>query len=219
MDPNLKQALGQPDVQDVLSRAGLHADTTVRKYIWRGFRPSAPAASHEVCAGDRSGADFVMDALTKLLNGDRAYDVSKTLLQNLNSITDSLIWSYKVTSDKGPIVDYALETDAEGNAIDPISTSKEATPGVSDKVVEDEILEDQNKAFHILRAAFDGDEEVQAYLDAMKEGYFKVEDIAVVTDIPAPRISEIRRKVKNFAKEFFGSQNFPDLKRKIVRGL
>jgi len=219
MDSNLKEALVQPNVQDILIRAASHADFTIRLYIWRGFRPTASAASSEVCAGDRSGMDFVMDALEKLLDGKRAYGASKDLLQNLNSITDSLIWSYKTVSDKDPFVDHAVEADEEGKAIDPISTAEETTPGVADTIVTDEAIQDQKRAVQILRASFDGNEEVQKYLDAMSEGYFKIAEIAIVTDIRAERISEIRRMVKKYAKNFFGTPNFSELKRKIDRGL
>lgn len=217
MDPDLKVALEQPDVREVVKLAALHADSIIRRYFWRGYRPTASISSHEVLAGDRSAEDFVMDALAKLIEGAREYNPSKTLLENLNSATDSLIWSHKVASDKKPLEDYAVETNEEGQAIDPISTAKDETPNVADAVITNEAIEDQKRAFENLRASFDGEDDVQAYLDAMKEGYFKVADIATVTDMPAERVSEIRRMVRKYAKKFFGFQNFADLKRKIER--
>src|SRR6266699_160047 len=117
-------ALKGPGWKDTFARAVLHADTTIRKYIWRGFRPKF-RAENEITVGDKSGSDFVVAAIERLLDGKRTYDPSKDLLSNLNSITDSLIWSEKKRSDRTGIVDHVESTDDSGDASDPISDAKD----------------------------------------------------------------------------------------------
>src|SRR5437899_7204452 len=97
-DPAVMAALKGPGWNDTFARAVLHADTTIRKYIWRGFRPTFKA-KNEIAVGDKSATDFVLEAVERLLQGKRTYDTSKDLLSNLNAITDSLIWSEKKSSD------------------------------------------------------------------------------------------------------------------------
>lgn len=218
MDPALKAALDRPDIEQVLARAVAHADFRIRRYIWRGFRPTTSAKKNCVCAGDRSADDFVAEALGKLLEGVRAYDPSRDLLENLNSATDSLIWSYKNTSDRSPVADYAISKGEDGRPIDPITTSKEVGPGTDDSLIFEEIRADQSRAYDNLRASFDGNRDMQAYLDAMREGFFNPRDIADVTHLTAEQVSELRRSAKNHAKLLFGVQNFTELKRKIEQG-
>ena len=106
MDSPLDTALNHPDCQKILALAVGHADITIRKYVWRGLRPTF-RSDQEILAGDKSASDFVQEAIKRLRGGQRAFDASKTLLENINSITDSLIWSEKKSSDRTGIVDYA----------------------------------------------------------------------------------------------------------------
>src|SRR6516225_7505650 len=146
MDPAVNAALNQPGWEKTFAMAVLYADTRIRKYIWRGFRPKS-TGKNEITVGDKSAADFVQEALKRLIEGKRQYDSDKTLLENLNSVTDSLIWSAKKQSDKTGIVDYAEIEDEGGKPIDPISTAKsfELTP--EEKLQHDELLEDQRRCF------------------------------------------------------------------------
>jgi hypothetical protein len=90
VNPAVMTALNGPGWDQTFSRAVLHADTTIRKYFWRGFRPNFKKET-EIAVGNNSATDFVLDAVEKLLDGKRTYDSGKDLLSNLNSITDSLI--------------------------------------------------------------------------------------------------------------------------------
>src|SRR6266404_1071346 len=137
-DPVVMAALNGPGWKDTFARAVLHADTTIRKYIWRGFRPTFKA-ENEITVGDKSATDFVLEAVERLLQGKRTYDTSKDLLSNLNSITDSLIWSEKKGSDRTGIVDYVESTDDDGDAIDPISAAQDSDLTADEKLVRDEL--------------------------------------------------------------------------------
>jgi len=99
MNPALKAALADPSYRDTIARAALHADTTIRRYIWRGHRRKY-SASGEVMVGDKTAKDFVSEAVLRLITGQRTFYPNRPLLDSLNSITDSLISAEKKHSDR-----------------------------------------------------------------------------------------------------------------------
>jgi DNA-directed RNA polymerase specialized sigma24 family protein len=210
-------ALKGPGWKDTFARAVLHADTTIRKYIWRGFRPTFKA-ENEITVGDKSATDFVLEAVEKLLQGKRTYDASKDLLSNLNAITDSLIWSEKKSSDRTGIVDHVESIDDSGDASDPISEAKDSGLAVDEKLVRDELREDQRRCFDETRASFNGDAEMQEYLDALSQRIFKRADISAVTGIPVEKIDELRRKAMKHSRRLFGVPDFKALQRRLMEG-
>ena len=115
MDEALNTALSLPSIEDTLLSAVEHADLTMRKYVWRGFKPKSSPVTKELMVADKTAKDFVNEGLKRLCTGKRAYDSERTLLENLNSVTDSLIWSAKKTSDVTGIVDFALPPDGAGS--------------------------------------------------------------------------------------------------------
>jgi DNA-directed RNA polymerase specialized sigma24 family protein len=211
-------ALKAPGWDDIFARAVLHADTTMRKYIWRGFRPKFKAEK-EIAVGDKSASDFVMEAVERLLQAKRTYDPSKDLLSNLNAITDSLIWSEKKTSDRTGVVDYVESKDDDGNAIDPISTAHDSGPTADQNLVRDELREDQNRCFAEIRASFNGDKEMQEYLDALSQRIFKRAEISAVTGIRVEKVDELRRKLIKHARRLFGVPDFEALQRRLIEGM
>jgi hypothetical protein len=217
VNPAVMAALKQPNWKDTFGRAVLHADTTIRKYIWRGFRPKF-RAENEITVGDKSASDFVLDAVRKLLEGKRTYDSSKDLLANLNSITDSLIWSEKKSSDRTGIVDYGEAPDENGEESDPISTAQGVELTASEELFRNELREDQRRCFRAIRASFDGDQQMQEYLDALSEGIFKRAEISEATGIPLEEIDELRRKLAKYARRFFGVPDFEALQRRLDEG-
>jgi DNA-directed RNA polymerase specialized sigma24 family protein len=217
VNPAAMAALNGPGWDDIFSRAVLHADTTIRKYIWRGLRPKF-RSENEVAVGDKSASDFVIAAVERLLEGKRTYDTSKDLLSNLNSITDSLIWSEKKRSDRTGIVDRGESTDEDDEAIDPISMAQDSDITADQKLIQDELREDQRRCFDEIRASFDGDNQMQEYLDALGERFFKRADISDVTGIPVEKIDELRRKLVKHARRLFGVPDFEALLRRLNKG-
>lgn len=217
MVPALNNALHQPDINHVLLLAIDHADITIRKYIWRGHRPKS-SLKNELMVGDKTAGDFVNEALRRLCDGTRAYNPQKTLIDNLNSVTDSLIWSEKKSSDRTGIVDFVESPDEKDSPSNPISKAVSPEYTASAKLVENEIATNQDKCFQMIKASFDGDKEMQDYLDALRGEFFDINEIAALTDIPVPRIYELRRKLKKIAPEFFGVPNYKELERKIKEG-
>jgi DNA-directed RNA polymerase specialized sigma24 family protein len=213
INPAVLAAFRQPGWNETFARAVLHADTKIRKYIWRGFRPKA-GSGREITVGDKSAADFVQESVAKLLDGTRRYDSSRTLLENLNSVADSLIWSAKKASDRAGVVDHA---DTK-NADDPISQAEDPELTVAEKLKHSELLDDQKKCFKQIRASFDGDKPMQEYLDALASGIFKRAEISEVTGLNVDIISELRRKLAKYAPKFFGVKNFDEFQRLLYEG-
>jgi DNA-directed RNA polymerase specialized sigma24 family protein len=217
MDSPLDAALNHPDYERTLALAVAHADITIRKYAWRGLRPTF-RSDQEILAGDKSASDFVQEAIKRLRGGQRTFDPSRTLLENINSITDSLIWSEKKSSDRSGLIDYGETKDEEGFSSDPISqaTGSFAAPG--ENLVLDELRQDQRRCFEELCASFNGDDEITRYLDALANGFFKPADIQELTGIAVSRIYELRRKLITYAPRFFGVENYRKLARLLNEG-
>jgi hypothetical protein len=213
MDEALNTALSHASIEDTLLSAVEHADLTMRKYVWRGFKPKSSPFTKELIAADKTAKDFVNEALKRLCAGKRAYDSDRTLLENLNSVTDSLIWSAKKTSDGTGIIDFAPPDGA--GLPDPLASKPGKEPNAAELLVHNEQCEAQAKCFDLIKASFDGDKETQDYLDAISEGFFGTDEISELTGIPVSQIYEIRRKLKKHAKRLFGVTNFADFNRKL----
>ena len=215
MDETLEKALSQPDIDDILISAVEHADTTMRIYYWRGFKPKSSKLEKELIVGDKTAKDFVYESLTRLCSGKRTYNPQRSLLDNLNSVTDSIISSEKKASDRTGIIDFTLRPDESDNWPDPL-TSKAGNELPADKaLIQSEVCEAQGKCFATIKASFDGSKSIQDYLDALSQGFFDIDEIHELTDIPVPQIYEIRRKLKKYALRFFSVANFAALERKI----
>lgn len=217
MDPALSTALSQPDIQRVMLLAVEHADTTMRKYIWRGYRPKV-SVKKELVVGDKTAGDFVNEALRRLCDGTRTYNPQKSLIANLNSVTDSLIWSDKKSSDRVGIVDFTENPDESEVPQDPISKAVSSDQGAVVNLVDCEVTVSQQKCFQMIKSSFDGDAEMQAYLEALSEDFNDISQISELTGIPVPKIYELRRKLKTYASEFYGVANYQELERKIKEG-
>jgi len=219
MHPSLKVALSAADVDEQIERATLHAEFRIREYVWAGYRPKGDIKEQNVTVAGLSAGDFTLLALQRFTNEVRKYNKSRSFLDNLKSAIDSIIWSAKKAQDLNPTVDYHLEFDGNGNAIDPISTSEEEILSVSDAVVREEAARDQQEHFKNLHQSYDGDDEVQEYLEALSAEIYKPQDIADYTGIDVKRVYEIRKMLKKDAPKFFGVLNFRELERKVADGI
>jgi hypothetical protein len=216
MSPALQAALADPNYRDTIKRAILHADTTIRKFIWRGFRPMR-SASGQIMVADKTADDFVSEAVFRLINGRRAYDAARSLLDNLNSITDSLVSSAKRTSDRTGIVDWVDVPDEEGHTPDPISTAPAISLAPDETLRLRELREDQKRCVNAIKNSFDGDPKMQGYIDALS-ARFKRSEISELTEISGAEVDELRRKLVKYARRFFGVSNFKELQQRLQEG-
>ena len=163
--------------------------------------------------------DFVHLGIQRFIEGVRTYDGTRSLLENLNSAVDSIIWSAKKQNKEDPVLDYRIEYDENGNATDPISTSEDESPSSVESIINEEIAQDQQQHFKNIYNSFDGSKDVQDYLEALSEEVFKPQDIAECTGMDVTRVYEIRKMLKKYAPEFFGVLNSSELERKIAEGI
>jgi hypothetical protein len=218
MDKTLNAALSQPDIEDVLLSAVDHADVRIRKFVWRGFKPRSAKADHELMVEDKTAEDFVKEAVRRLCDGTRTFNPQKSLLENLNSVTDSLIWSEKKSSDRTGVVDFAQQPGEQEELVNPLLTKPSPVKAADIGFVDKEINECQSKCFKMIKASFDGDQDIQEYLEALSLGYFDIDEISTVTGITVEKIYEIRRKLKKSVPQLFGVTNYEQLERKISEG-
>jgi DNA-directed RNA polymerase specialized sigma24 family protein len=216
MSPHLRAALAQPDYRDVFARAVLHADTMIRKYIWRGH-PRRYTQSAQVMVGDKTAEDFVSEAVLRLIDGRRTFDANRSLLENLNSVIDSLISADKKHSDRTGVIDIIQENEQTGEPNDPVSTARDTKPPADQQVREAEILEDQRRCIDAIKRSFDGDEQMQRYLEALSAG-FKRAEIIELMEIPGTKVDDLRRKLVKYARKFFGVTSFEELQRRLQEG-
>lgn len=212
----LDKALEDPNLKSVLLAAVAHAETRIRKYVWRGKVPGYAKPGQELMAGDKTSRDFVNEAISRLFKGSRTYNPEQSLLKNLTSIIDSLIWSDKISSDRSGIIDFDKthdEADDSWNGL--LNTACDDQLSADKLLQEKEYRETQRKFIQKLKASFDNNKDIREYLDALDQGYFKIDDISEITSIPIPKIYEIRRKLKTYASRIFGVTNFADLERKM----
>jgi hypothetical protein len=216
MSPQLRAALAQPDYREIFARAVLHADTTIRKYIWRGH-PRRYSQFGQVMVGDKTAEDFVSEAVLRLVDDRRTFDPNRSLLENLNSITDSLISADKKHSDRTGVVDVIQENEQTGEPKDPVSTAPDAKSPADQQVREAEIGEDQRRCFDLIKRSFDGDDQMQRYLEALSTG-FKRSEISELIEIPGTKVDDLRRKLVKYARKFFGVTSFKELQRRLEEG-
>jgi DNA-directed RNA polymerase specialized sigma24 family protein len=216
MTPQLRAALTQRGYLAIVAQAAFHADTTIRKYIWRGYRRNYDPEG-EVMVGDKTAKDFVSEAVRRLIDGRRTFDPNRSLLENLNSITDSLISAEKKHSDRTGIVDHLDETDDAGERTDPISTTADVELTPDEKLREKELRDDQRRCVDAIKASFDGDDQMQTYLEALSAG-FKRFEISELMEIPGGKVDELRRKLVKYARKFFGVTSFEELQRRLHEG-
>jgi DNA-directed RNA polymerase specialized sigma24 family protein len=216
MSPDLESALRDPSYGDTIKRAALHADTTIQKYIWRGFRPKR-STSGEIMVCDQTAQDFVSEAVFRLISGRRAFDATRPLLDTLNSITDSLISSAKKTSDRTGIADWHDESVEKGQPSDPIATAIATTHSPDETLRLKEIREDQKRCVDAIKASFDGDEKMQNYIEALS-ARFKRSEISELMEISGAEVDELRRKLVKYARRFFGVTTFKELQLRLQEG-
>lgn len=215
MDPALEAALSGKDVDADILRAIRHVDFTIRKFIWSGFRPTKFDDGSELTVAGLSASDFVDIALHRLITGVRAYDASKTFVQNINRTTDSIVWSAKKSSDRDPTVAYRLEFDESGLPIDPITLSGDSGPSPADLAVSEDLANEHGKLIENFKNSFDGANDIQDYIEAMAADITSDDEIAEYVGVTVERLKEIRKLLKKEIKKFFGVKNYRDLERKI----
>ena len=216
MDNNLAQELDKPGFEDIYVRVLDYADFEIRRYLWQG-RNVTTGKNCELLVDGQGAADFVQEALTRLCKGVRAYNLKRTLEENLKSVVQSIIWSHKKASDRKPILESEpVETD-EGQKIDPVQLVPDPASAESE-VTRKELLRDAEAAYQIFRSSLNGDDELKSIADAYSAGFVVTGEIAELTGFSPERVSELKRKLRLRALTFFGVSKFEELQKILLRG-
>jgi hypothetical protein len=80
-------------------------------------------------------------------------------------------------------------------------------------------VRDQQQHYANIYNSFDGNKDVQDYLEALSAEIYKAQEIADYSGLDVNRVYEIRKMLKKYARDFFGVLNSRELERKIAEGI
>ena len=201
MEQNLEAVFSTPDLENVILRTELYADTIMRRYLWRGLKASF-GTNKQLLVNGKSADDFVKEAVQAFFKGKRTYRFDLDLETNLKRTIESRIWDWKKKSDNQPLIDHRGLVSEDGSEFDPISNAEDPGPSGATAVELSEQHELQRTFLEEFKIHLKNDSELSELLSALEEGFTKPAEIEELTGIPAARISELKRKLESKAARF-----------------
>jgi hypothetical protein len=194
MDQELVEVLQNADWKRLTLLIEGYADNVLRRYLWRGLRVTVGPKGQLLAAG-KSADDFVMEAMDALLKGTRQYDYELSLEHNLRRTIESAIWNWKKKSDRQPLLDHRPILSEDGKEFDPITAATDPRSAGASEVEKNERRGHLKLLFEEFEASLQNDTELSLLFDAYKSGFEKPAEIEELTNIPAARIYELKRKL------------------------
>lgn len=201
MEQNLEDVFSTPDLEKVIFRMELYADTIMRRYLWRGLKARFDP-NEQILVNGKSADDFVIEAVQAFLKGKRTYRFDLDLETNLKRTIESRIWDWKKKSDNQPLIDHRRLVSEDGSEFDPMSNAEDHVPSGATTVELSEQRELQRKFFEDFKDHLKGDHDLTELLSAYEAEIIKPAEIEQVTGITAARISELKRKLESKAARF-----------------
>ena len=201
MEQNLETAFSIPDLEIVILRAELYADTIMRRYIWRGLKARV-GANKQLLVNGKSADDFVKEAVQAFFNGKRNYRFDMDLETNLKRTIESMIWTWKKKSDKQPLVDHRGMDSESGMEFDPLSHAVDPEPSGLTAIEQSEQRELQRVFFEDFKTHLKDDPDLSELLSAYEAEITKPAEIEELTGIVVSRVSELKRKLRDKAAQF-----------------
>jgi hypothetical protein len=198
MSKNLNEIVAAADWKELTSRLLYYGDNLIRKCPWRGLSVNARPGS-KLCVEGYGADDFLQEALDRFFSGRRSYDYSLSLEQNLRGAIRSMIWSVNKSSRRTPLIEIGQTPDDKS---DPIAQLPSPSSAVDVEVAANERIEAQKEVLKAFEESIVGDNELSSLVNAYKNGRSKPRDIEKFTGIPAARISELKRKLRDRMQDF-----------------
>jgi DNA-directed RNA polymerase specialized sigma24 family protein len=210
MSKNLHEILSAADWKELTPRLLYYADRLIRQCIWRGLPVTAVAGAKLSVEG--LGADDVLqEAIERLLNGERRYSYSVSLEQNLRGTIKSLIWSLNKSSRRTPLLEIRTIQKGEQNRTVMAELASSA-PSPAASVAAEEAAREQKQILEQFEKFLSCEEDLLKVLEAYKAGHHKPREIEKFSGIPAARISELKRKLRDRMEEFEARAAWPNSK-------
>lgn len=197
MPQGLNELFATADWKELIPRLLYFADNLIRQSVWRGHVVTAKHGA-KLCVEGFGADDVLQEAIDRLLNGQRNYNLAVPLQQNLKGAIRSIIWSLNKSSRRKPelaVADSHEDSDAIGDLLDG-SPSYDAQ----------ENARQQRRVLAMFERSLGEDTELRAVFDAYKDGVTKPREIEASIGIPAGRVSELKRKLRERMEQFEAQQ-------------
>ncbi len=193
MSKSLIEIAAAADWKEMTPRLLHYAESLIRQCPWRSLAISVGPA-FKVSVEGFGADDFLHEALERFLSGRRSYNHSVSFELNLKGAIRSIIWSVNKSSRRTPLI---VNPDAkdEGDFPDQQIAADEATAAA-------ESVEQQKRMLQSFEDSLAGEDELLRLLSAYKAGHSKPRDVEKFTNIPATRVSELKRKLRSRMEEF-----------------
>ena len=199
MAKTFNEILATADWKEITPRLLYYADKLIRRCRWRGLCVQAEIGT-KICVEGFGADDFVQDAIDRLLGGQRNYNDSVSLEQNLKGIIRSTIWNVNKSSRRKGISEIS-KPDAQDTS-DPISELPGALPPPDASVIASESLREQERMLSEFETSLAGEEDLLKLLSALKAEHYTPRDVEQFAGIPAIRVSELKRKLRQRMERF-----------------
>lgn len=178
----------------------LYADALIRQHTWLGERAYA-SGGRVVLADGRNGEDFAVQAIQDLLDpkAGRKWDHEKNpdILNYLKSAVKSMISNASRRAENRTTVRQFLPSNNDsGEVIDRFDVVHDGRPDAVEAINRDERVACQKSVIEQLKLSVSEDRELTALLEAFECEIVKNSDIEALTGIPAARVSELKRKLR-----------------------
>jgi DNA-directed RNA polymerase specialized sigma24 family protein len=204
LDSTTQDLLEKEDWDRIILRLTDHA---VKKARWYGWRMGKSA---ETVIGGTSPEDVVLEAISKVFDGDRRWDPSENpdLFQYIKSVVDSLMnhltKSFDCTnirrmpqSEEGEILEEMLKpADPESDTARHLSRP---SPNPEQILLRKEQEEAEQKAFDKLMESIKGDDDLETVILCVMDGMMKPAEIAEATGFEINHVYQLMRKLNRKA--------------------
>ena len=200
MPQALNHLFAAADWKELTPRLLYFADTLVRQCVWRGHVVTAKRGA-KLCIEGFGADDILQEAIDRLLNGRRTFNQTVSLEQNLRGAIRSIVWSLNKAAHRKPqLADATSSMSPEGS--DPLHQLPDPSPSIDAQ----ENARQQQQMLSRFERSLGTDAELRAVFNAYKDGVTKPREIEALNGIPAERVSELKRKLRERMEQFEAEQ-------------
>lgn len=200
MPQGLNQLFAAADWKELTPRLLYFADNLIRQCVWRGQVVTARRGA-KLCVEGFGADDILQEAIDRLLNGRRSYNYAVPLEQNLKGAIRSILWSLNKSSLRKPQLALANSLESQEGS-DAIVQVPDSSPSFDAQ----ENARQQQRILAMFEHSLGTDQDLRAIFNAYKEDVTKPREIEALSGIPAGRVSELKRKLRERMEEFEAKQ-------------
>ncbi len=211
MDDTTAKHIEQADWGQIAQELCRYADKKLRRLVWRGC-PASHAKNTIALANGMDGEDFALAAISSLLDPEstRNWDPEKCpdILVCLKGIVRSMISNACTKLENAKTT---RQFTAPGSEDTDEHMDRVEQAGRSESRPDQDLLRAEQKAQQKallveFRQHISSDAELSGLFEAFEAGIFITREVAEWLDIPAPRVSELKRKLESRMDRFMSQR-------------